>query len=284
MAPRGGTVVSIGDVGAALEAIAPLCLAESWDNVGWLISSKEHSAPASRIGLAIDLTERVLDEAIAARCGVVVTYHPPIFEPLKRLTPDTRAGRVAIRAIEAGIAIYSPHTALDCAPGGVNDWLADGLGSGHRRAIARPNARMLVGTDSIGDVDGAPLVGQGRFVVLDETTSLATIAKRWKRHLRLKSLRIAATPEHEANGVESIAICAGAGGDVVLDSGADLLVTGEMSHHKVLAAMARGSSVLLSEHSHTERGFLPRLATMLRDRVAIDTIVLTSDVDPLRSI
>ena len=120
-------------VHAALATIAPLQLAEDWDNVGELITGVR-----DRIGtmlLTIDLTEPVLEEAIDARADMVVAYHPPIFSPLARLTTSTPNEAIALGLAQAGIHVYSPHTALDAAPGGVNDWFSDCLGEGDRRAL-----------------------------------------------------------------------------------------------------------------------------------------------------
>jgi dinuclear metal center YbgI/SA1388 family protein len=80
--------------------------------------------------LTIDLTERVMQEAIAMKAGAVIAYHPPIFEPLARVTDATPRQRVILHALEHRIAIYSPHTALDNIPGGVTDWLCEGLSLG----------------------------------------------------------------------------------------------------------------------------------------------------------
>lgn len=118
----------IGDLVSAFEAWAPRSLAEDWDNTGLLLGdpSAELASDATAL-LTIDLTEEVLAEAREAGVAMVVAYHPPIFEPMKRWTTATRAGRVALGAASAGIAIYSPHTALDAVRGGMTDWLADGV-------------------------------------------------------------------------------------------------------------------------------------------------------------
>jgi len=78
--------------------------------------------------LTIDLTHAVADEAIRERCKLCVAYHPVVIEPIKRVHHDS----VLHRAIRAGVAVYSPHTALDVAPGGTNDVLADALGMSER--------------------------------------------------------------------------------------------------------------------------------------------------------
>ncbi|MFN0132836.1 MAG: Nif3-like dinuclear metal center hexameric protein [Phycisphaerales bacterium] len=128
MRPRGDTML-VSDLVRAMESIAPLHLAEPWDNVGLLVGSADRRV-AGPILLTIDLTECVLAEAVRARASAIVAYHPPLWEPIKRITSATPRGRVLLGAIEAGIAIYSPHTALDATAGGVTDWLCEGLSGG----------------------------------------------------------------------------------------------------------------------------------------------------------
>lgn len=107
-----------------LTSFAPLHLAGSWDNVGLLVEPSE-KIPLSKVMLTIDLTERVLDEAIAAGTNAIIAYHPPIFSAMKRLTQSDVKQRIITRAIENKIAIFSPHTTWDSIDGGINDWLAE---------------------------------------------------------------------------------------------------------------------------------------------------------------
>ena len=133
----------VADLVATLESIAPSGNAEEWDNVGLLVGDpeREMSGPAL---LTIDFTRPILEEAVERGAGMVIAYHPPIFHPLKRLHAGDPRARTLLRAIEAGIAIYSPHTALDATAGGTTDWLCDMLAPpgassrsfGDRRAIA----------------------------------------------------------------------------------------------------------------------------------------------------
>jgi dinuclear metal center YbgI/SA1388 family protein len=104
-----------------LERIAPLKYAETWDNVGLLVGDPQQVITG--VMLCIDYTEAVAAAAKAAQCNVVIAYHPPIFSPLKSIQADS----LIFAAIQQGIAVYSPHTALDAVPGGVNDVLADVL-------------------------------------------------------------------------------------------------------------------------------------------------------------
>jgi dinuclear metal center YbgI/SA1388 family protein len=120
-----------------LHDIAPLAYAESWDNVGLLLGDPTQTV--SRALLAIDYTDAVANEAGKIGCELVIAYHPPIFHPIKRLTAPDRLYDAARR----GLAIYSPHTALDTAPGGTNDVLADVLGLENRLPlrIIEPKAK-----------------------------------------------------------------------------------------------------------------------------------------------
>jgi dinuclear metal center YbgI/SA1388 family protein len=119
----------IADLAQAVETIAPLELAEPWDNVGLILGDPdaELSGP---VVLTIDLTEAVADEAIGLKAAAIIAYHPPIFSSIKRVVsgPGSSATqRIAVKLLRAGIGVYSPHTALDAAGEGMTDWLADGV-------------------------------------------------------------------------------------------------------------------------------------------------------------
>jgi dinuclear metal center YbgI/SA1388 family protein len=123
----------VSDVTAGLEKIAPLRYAADWDNVGLLVGATDWRVSTAM--LTVDLTASVLQEAIDAKVDMIGAYHPPIFKPLGRLTDDETASMIALRCARAGVAVHSSHTAIDAAPGGVNDWLAAGLGTGDVRSL-----------------------------------------------------------------------------------------------------------------------------------------------------
>jgi dinuclear metal center YbgI/SA1388 family protein len=118
----------VSDLVSALDAIAPTAMAEPWDNVGLLLGDR--AQPLSSALLCIDLSSDVVAEAAEQKCQAVVAYHPPIFEGLKRVT-----GGPVLEALRAGLAVYSPHTALDAAPGGTHDALADLLDLSERAPL-----------------------------------------------------------------------------------------------------------------------------------------------------
>lgn len=104
------------------ESHFPPQLAEKWDNVGLLVEPTGYK-PVSRVMLTNDLTEDVLEECVEKKADLIVSYHPPIFRPLKRLTQGNWKERVALTCIENRIAVYSPHTIFDSLAGGVTDWM-----------------------------------------------------------------------------------------------------------------------------------------------------------------
>ncbi|XP_006004863.1 NIF3-like protein 1 isoform X1 [Latimeria chalumnae] len=130
-----------------------------------------------------------------------------------------------------------------------------------------------------------PNTGMGRLCQLKEPVSIATVVERIKNHLKLNHVRLALGSGKTLDSVlKTAAVCAGSGGSVLQGIEADLYLTGEMSHHDVLDAVAKGTSVVLCEHSNTERGFLSELKEMLTARFhkQLKVIVSSVDKDPLQ--
>jgi dinuclear metal center YbgI/SA1388 family protein len=261
-------VAEIATALEVLESIAPLRLAAEWDNVGLLIEGERE---VGRIVLCIDLTELVLAEAIGQGADLVVAYHPPIFQGLTRFTSST--GRVVQRAIRAGLHVYSPHTALDAASDGMTDWLVRAVGEVYGIAPIVPDTRD-------------PNVGAGRTATLRTPATLPELLARVKAYLGLGMVRVASQSfpvQGEPGLIHTVAVCPGAGSDIVARvRDADLVLTGEMRHHEVLARIAKGTTVVLTDHTHTERGFLPILARRLAERLpGVSVSCSPVDRDPL---
>ncbi|KAL1932465.1 hypothetical protein VTP01DRAFT_8143 [Rhizomucor pusillus] len=265
-----------------MRTIAPLELAEtSWDNVGVLVEPPFPSPKFSKVFLTIDLTPQVLDEALSdPRVGTIVAYHPPIFRAMKRLTQADVKQDIVMKAVARGVGIYSPHTACDNCVDGVNDWLASGLGKGMVQPIVPAE----------NPPEGHEESGTGRLFTYDDPTPFFTVIDRIKKLTGLPFLRVAKA-EHADDLIKTVAICAGSGSSVLNPVDADLFFTGEMGHHDVLAALAKNTSVILCEHSNTERGYLsavlqPKLQSMLANERseegdAIEVVVSKVDKDPL---
>lgn len=327
----------------------PLDLAEKWDNVG-IITKPTQPVKVYSVLLTIDLNEKVVEEAIKKRVQFIISYHPPIFAPIKKLNPDSHwMDKAIIMCIEHRITVYSPHTALDAIKGGINDWLISSFLSGGENKI-RPiqhsssktntaclevllsetqenvaqafkeiNNFSMTGYEASTDVrvsgndkslpevveqldqhkfgqlcsrvvklDPMPIpgVGMGRVVTFGQPLPLYEVVQRTKTHLDLTYIRLALSPKHNRDTkVNTIAVCAGSGASILKGCEADVWITGEMSHHEVLDAINSGITVILCEHSNTERGFLRDWSQQLRTVVFEDQVFVTLsevDKDPLR--
>jgi dinuclear metal center YbgI/SA1388 family protein len=280
----------------ALESEAVACSrwAAKWDNVGLLVDSlavfDAASAAPFRVLFTNDVTPAVLAEAVAKRAGLLVAYHPTPFAALKKVHGEAHGpGAVILTLARAGCALYSPHTSLDVAPGGLNDWLALGV------AAALPGAGAAAGDGASGGGGGGgsgavslaavrpsddPALaaaggGDGRVARLAAPATLADLVAAVKAHCGISAVQVALPSAAAAAGagaasvpVRSFAVCAGSGASVLAGCRADAWVTGELGHHDVLAAAAAGTAVVLTNHSNCERGFLRVLMQRFRKELA----------------
>jgi dinuclear metal center YbgI/SA1388 family protein len=130
-------MATVADLIAHLEEFAPLKTAAEWDNVGLLLGDR--TAAVRRVLTCLTLAPEVADEAAAEDVQLIVTHHPILFRPVKRLTADDAEGRSLLTLARAGVAVYCPHTALDNAAEGINAGLARRLGLEDVRPLrARP--------------------------------------------------------------------------------------------------------------------------------------------------
>lgn len=348
--------MDLAEVVTKLQTFAPLSLAEKWDNVGLLVEpTPPHSVQT--ILVTNDLTEPVMNEAKAKDVSMVISYHPPIFRPLTKLTSASWKERIILECVEQRIAVFSPHTAFDAVSGGVNDWLIDCFKptegdfimspitsrtsmstlsgedihiefdiSDHSReankmldhlrtvagirfrCIQKDDQLVLLGAkrEALSEVlkildlypslkqrtelleVSKPLIpgaGAGRLAVLDVAQmNIGSAVTKLKAHLELPHLRCALAQNHSMETlVKSVAVCAGSGSSVLTGVQADLYVTGEMSHHDILQAVHHGTSVILCEHSNSERGFLREFCLTLEKLLdgKVNVFYAECDRDPV---
>jgi dinuclear metal center YbgI/SA1388 family protein len=113
---------TVADITAYLEEFAPLALAAEWDNVGLLLG--DPAGPVERIMTCLTVTPESAAEAVAGKVQLLITHHPILFRPIKRLTTQRPEEALVLGLARAGVAVYSPHTAFDNTRGGINDMLA----------------------------------------------------------------------------------------------------------------------------------------------------------------
>lgn len=256
----------LDDILSTLKNFAPLTLAESWDNVGLLIDPME-SHRIKRILLTNDLTEDVVKEAIDINAGLIISYHPNIFQPLKSVTSKSWKERIVVQCIKHNIAVFSPHTSWDSVRGGVNDWLGQALNVKESSPLSENPLN--------------PECGPGRLCLLEERLTVEQIIANIKLHIGIPHLRLAlAKQKTEKDIISTVALCAGSGSSILKGVNADLYLTGEMLHHDVLDATQNGIHVILCNHSDSERGFLKYFqATLHKSLLNGEVGVSVSQVD-----
>ena len=235
-----------------LQQLAPAELACHWDNVGLLVDA---GRPVTAIATALDITPAVVEEAALNGCQLIVSHHPVIFDPLKRLS----AGDVPALLLQNGISAICMHTNLDAAEGGVNDTLSDLLGIRDRRNFAE---------------------NCGRIGTLAKPVTAAQLAALCGEMLHTHCKFVEA-----ARPIRTLAEVSGAGGSYLqeaIDLGADCLVTGEAAHHIALLAKQKGVGLVVAGHWGTEhpiaRVLAEQLAARLDDTVRIAPAL--TDRDP----
>ncbi|KAJ2905003.1 hypothetical protein MKZ38_006659 [Zalerion maritima] len=288
---------------SAMDQLYPLALADKrWDNVGLLLDNFPVENQQPVVLLANDLTSAVCEEAIAKQASVVIAYRtvlaslllrlvlaPPtdhpidpfIFRGLKSITHHDTQQSSLLKLARHGIAVYSPHTSVDAAPGGINDWLADACLGDNIMVTENSNPLVEESRSVLQPVPTSPLpdgfevskTGYGRKIVLKAPVAARRILSNLKENLGVKFANVAFRQPDTINAVmakeiKSFAVCAGSGSDVLGDCDADVLVTGELSHHAALRFAERGQICVMLMHSSSERGFLtdrmaPKLAEVL---------------------
>lgn len=248
---------TVKDIERLVGEIAPYELAEEWDNVGLLLGHAD--GEATRVLTALDLTEGVIAEAKALHAQVIVTHHPIMFSPKKRVTDQDREGRLMLAMIENGMAHIAAHTNLDSAPGGVNDTLMGLMGASHVRG------------------EGFVRIGE-----LEEGMTFGRLCERAQKklHAVVRAYGAEDTPVHV------LGCCSGAGSGELYEAkalGADCFITGEVKHDRALDAMDMGLCVIEAGHFETENPACEVLATALQnacDRLKYNVTVFCSKGNP----
>ena len=222
-----------------IHTVAPFDTQMEGDNSGLLIGSPLQEV--SRILFALDVTEPVIDEAVALGAELIVSHHPLMFSAFRSLTDETYEGRIIRRLVRENISLISAHTNLDRAAGGINDTLAAFCG--------------LV------EISGEGFFRSG---FLPEPMTVRAFADLLEQNLET-TVRIMA-PEDRI--IRRVGLCSGSGGDEwihALEAGCDAFVSGEIRHHYALAMADAGIAAFECGHFATEEPGLAALAEALQN-------------------
>ncbi len=223
----------IYEITNAIEKYAPKELASSYDNVGLMLGDLD--AEVSTVLLTLDVDLSVAVEAKAVGAELIISHHPLIFNPLKNITADTPEGQCLLFLIENHISVYSAHTNLDAALGGLNDLAAQFL-----------SLSNTIPLEENGDA------GIGRIGTLPVPMKLSVLANEIKRVYQVPSLRFVGDGDRI---VSKVALCTGSGGDLVLlakEKGADAYITGDIKYNVARDAAANGIGLIELGHYESE--------------------------------
>ena len=242
-------MATVHDIARYIDSIAPKYMAESWDNVGMLCGDSQQTV--HKILVALDPFEDVCAEAIEMGAELIVTHHPLIFVAPKSVTEDTSVGRSIRMLCRHNISAINAHTNFDCAPGGVNDCLAQTLGLSQISVIA-PS-----GTDEQGRPWG--LLRQGTVQEQNLETFLALV----KQQLGTPVLRYA----DGGKPVCKVAVGGGACASELMDAydaGCDTFVTSDIKYNQFWDARDLGMNLIDAGHFYTENPAAKVLARKLQ--------------------
>ncbi len=247
--------LNVADVIDVIEVMAPPILAEDWDNCGLQVGSRKW--PVRKIRVALDPLLDVVQAAAAQQVDLLITHHPLLFSALRTVDLETAVGRVIEAALASQMAIYSAHTNLDSASGGLNQMFAD--------IIGLDELVPMVPAGPVSDqTDSDTAAGMGRLGRLETQMSLEVLAKLVKRRFNLKAVKIVGDPQMS---VQRVAVCSGAGSsllDVFLSSEADVYLTGDLRYHDARRVEDHGRALIDVGHFASEHIFIDKLVDQLR--------------------
>ena len=259
---------TVAELVSLLDRLAPPDLAEDWDNTGLLWG--DPTARVSRVMTCLTLTEDVAGEAVRRGAGLIVTHHPLPFRPVTRVVADDAQGRILWSLARANVAVHSPHTRWDNAPGGVNDRLAERLGLTDVRVL-RPDPDLTA--------DGNER-GAGRWGGLPEPVPFHEFAAAAKDKFDGGTVQVVPTDRD----VRTVAVACGAAAEYLADADrldCDAFVTGEARFHDALAARTRGVGLILLGHYASERFAQEALAERITAGTGVETFASAVERDPL---
>lgn len=250
------------DIVEKLNELAPVKLAESWDNVGFLIGDKH--AEVKKVLVALDATYAVVQEAIAKKVDMVITHHPMMMQGMKHINKSTIAGEKVMGLIEHHISLYAAHTNLDGAKEGLSTYL------GHQLALKNSDTLSPITEEC-----GTGLIGYL------EPMTLGELCQYIKDKLQLTSVRLVGNPQRV---VERVAVSPGSSMDfasLAHAAGAEVFITGDVKYHAAQAYREMGMALIDAGHYGTEH----IVVHLLRDLIMkwfdeLEVIIADEDTDP----
>ena len=226
-------MTKVKEIAAAIEEFAPRSLQESYDNAGLQVGDPD--AEVSAVLLCLDVTEDILNEAIARECNLIVSHHPLIFKGLKDLTGSNPTQRIVMEAVRKGISIYSAHTNLDSTWDGVSHEMARRLNITEISVLEPQNPEAKTGLGVVGNITPTPKI---------------EFLRKIKETFSVPALRYSS--QSPALVIRKVAVCGGAGASLIsaaVARKADILITGDVKYHDFTSF---GHEIIIADIGHFE--------------------------------
>ena len=251
-----------------IEAAYPREAALDFDNVGLLAGRSEKEV--NRVYIALDATDAVIDRAVRAGADMLITHHPLIFSPLKKVTDENFISRRIVKLIQNDISYYAMHTNYDVL----------GMAELSEKILGIRDTEVL---DITRENGGIP-EGIGRIGSLEQPVTLEECCVYIKHKLNLGSLKVFGDMDAK---VSRLAISPGSGKSVIgaaIAKGADILVTGDIGHHEGLDAVEQGLLVIDAGHYGTEYIFIDDMKRFLEDKLPVLQVTAAPVIHPFQVI
>ena len=252
------------DIMKVIETTYPKHAALEWDNVGLLVgrSNKE----VKKIYVALDATDEVIDDAVFKGADLLITHHPLLFSPLKKITDENFIGNRVVKLLQHDISYYAMHTNYDVL--GMADLSANLLGLSDMEVL------------EVTDMESEE--GIGRVGTLSNIISLRECCELVKENFELDGVKVFGDLTQV---VKRVAISPGSGKhmtDLALSKGAEVFVTAEIDHHEGIDAVARGMAVIDAGHYGLEHIFIEDMTKFLQQKLSKIEVVATPKVHPFQ--
>ncbi len=267
-------MVTLEKILELINTIAPFDMAEDWDNCG--LQAGNLNQEVKKVVIGLDVSIPLMNAAKESKCDLVLTHHPLMIKPEKKIDFNTMPGRAVEIAARERISIVSAHTNLDKANEGLNDYFAARLGVHKTKAF-------YIGTHS--SVQEDQTFGIGRIGFLKKETTLIKFAKKIKERLALAHLRITGNMDLP---LSRFAVCTGSGGSLVnefLRSNADVYITGDIKYHEARLIEWHSKALIDVGHFGSEYIAVDLLHDKLRQEaqkasINIEVIKFKNEKDP----
>ncbi len=256
--------MKLAEIITRLEQFCPSSFALDWDNSGLQAGNTQN--PVDTVLLAVDCTSDVVEEAVARHAQLIVTHHPLVFDGIKSISDNDFIGKRIVRMLENRISCFSMHTNFDVL--GMADAAADELKLLDREVL------------EVTYEDDVSREGLGRIGKLPEYMMLSDAAAYVRDAFNVPYVRVFGQPD---TPVLTAAILPGSGSsqiDPALRSGADVIITGDITHHKGIDAVEKGIAVIDAGHYGIEKLFVPYMESYFKREMPDLRVIRAAEDEP----